>query len=90
MIASWQGTPREYLDLTRALIDAEVRRVLEDSHVAALRLLRQHRPELDALAQALLEHETLDELEILNVTGLRPDPHSGIQPLPIPSKGRIV
>ncbi len=80
---------RPYSEDTARLIDAEVRRVLEDSHVEALRLLRQHRPELDALAQALLEHETLDDLEILNVTGLRPDPHSGIEPLPIPLKGRI-
>jgi cell division protease FtsH len=65
------GPWRPYSEETARLIDAEVRRVLENSHAEALRLY-VHRAELDALAQALLEHETLDEQEILNVRGLRP------------------
>ena len=39
----------------------------------ALRLLKAHRRELDALAEALLERETLDERQILEVTGLKQD-----------------
>jgi hypothetical protein len=65
------------------LIDAEVRRVLDESYADALRLLRQQRHELDALATALLEHETLDEQEILRVTGLRPAPRPGVLQLPV-------
>jgi hypothetical protein len=38
---------------------------------AAVRLLSEHRHELDLLAEALLEHETLDEDQIVEVTGLR-------------------
>jgi cell division protease FtsH len=34
----------------------------------------KHRGELEALARALLERETLDEEEILEVTGLPPAP----------------
>jgi cell division protease FtsH len=71
-----QGTP--YSETTAALIDAEVRRILQEHYDEAVRLLGEHRSELDALAQALLEHETLEEEEILAVTGLRraPEPVS--------------
>ncbi|HEU4786354.1 MAG TPA: AAA family ATPase, partial [Gemmatimonadaceae bacterium] len=55
-------------------IDSEVRRIIEESHVEAQRLLTEHRTALDALAQALLERETLDEQAILKVTGLTPAP----------------
>jgi len=39
-------------------------------HDEARRLLREHRQQLDALAQALLQNETLNEKEIFQVTGL--------------------
>ena len=44
------------------------------SHDEARRLLTQHRKQLDALADALLARETLNEEEILEVTGLPPAP----------------
>jgi cell division protease FtsH len=78
------GAWRPYSEETARLIDAEVRRVLDESYADALRLLRQQRHELDALATALLEHETLDEQEILRVTGLRPAPRPGVLQLPVP------
>ena len=83
------GPWRPYSDDTARLVDAEVQRILDESQAEAVRLLTQRRHELDALARALLQHETLDEQEILNVTGLQPDRHSGTLPLPIPLKGRI-
>ena len=61
---------RSYSETTAAAVDAEVHRIISESHDEALRLLRQHRRELDALAAALLDHETVDEQEILAVTGL--------------------
>jgi cell division protease FtsH len=65
---------RPFSEETARAIDAEVRRIIEESHEAARRLLSQHRRELDALAQALLARETLDEQDILEVTGLQPAP----------------
>ena len=47
-----------------------MRRIIGDSHDEATRLLTEHRGALDALAAALLERETLNEEEILAVTGL--------------------
>jgi cell division protease FtsH len=66
---------------TARLIDAEVQRIIDESHGEAMRLLAKHRPELDALVKALLERETLDEQEILGVTGLPPAPALESRPL---------
>jgi cell division protease FtsH len=59
---------------TARAIDEEVLRIIDEGHEEARRLLTEHRGELEALAQALLERETLDEEEILRVTGLAPAP----------------
>ena len=50
---------------TRRIVDAEVRRLVEEAGEAVTVLLQSHRSQLDALAQALIEHETLDEAEAL-------------------------
>ncbi len=61
---------RPFSEHTAKAIDDEVLRIIGECHDEARRLLREHRPQLDALAQALLEKETLGEAEILEVTGL--------------------
>jgi len=70
-VAGYDG--RQYSEATGETVDAEVRRIIQECHDEAQRLLQAHRSELDALAQALLEHETLDERQIIEVTGLRKD-----------------
>ncbi len=57
---------------TARMIDEEVRRIIDECHREARRLLTKYRPALDKLTKALLERETLDEKEILEVTGLVP------------------
>ncbi|MEU6756191.1 ATP-dependent zinc metalloprotease FtsH [Streptomyces sp. NPDC046685] len=42
-------------------VEHEMRRIVDECYVEACRLLREHRPKLDALAEALLANETLDE-----------------------------
>ena len=59
-----------YSEATAELIDAEVRRIVEESHREADRLLAAHRDQLTALAQALLKAESLGASEILAATGL--------------------
>jgi cell division protease FtsH len=68
------GGSRMVSEETARVVDVEVQRIISESHDEAKRLLTEHRRELDALAQALLERETLDEQEILEVTGLPPAP----------------
>jgi cell division protease FtsH len=65
---------RLFSEATARTIDEEVLRIISDSHEVAKQLLRRHRAELDALVEALLAKETLDEEEILAATGLPPAP----------------
>ena len=74
--AGYDGT-RPFSEHTAQAIDAEVQQIIQECHDEARRLLTAHRKELDALAKALLERETLDEQAILEVTGLPPAPALG-------------
>ena len=65
------GSEKPFSEETAKLIDAEVQRIIKECHDEARSLLVKYRTHLDALAQALLERETLDEQEILKVTGLQ-------------------
>ena len=80
---------RPFSEQTAQAIDAEVRRIIDESHEEAKRLLTLHRKQLDALADALLSRETLNEQEILEVTGLPPAPalETGMLPVPIAGGG---
>ncbi|MEU6175648.1 ATP-dependent zinc metalloprotease FtsH [Streptantibioticus parmotrematis] len=51
-------------------VDAEMRRIVDECYEEAGRLLTAHRPQLDALAEALLERETLDESEAYRTAGI--------------------
>jgi cell division protease FtsH len=55
---------------TMQLVDQEVRRIADDCYTAALTTLKEERTRLDAIAQALLEKETLDETEAYRVAGI--------------------
>jgi cell division protease FtsH len=54
---------------TRQIVDEEVRKIVEDCYDRAVRLLGENRERLDGLAQALLEHETLDEQDAYKAAG---------------------
>ncbi|MET9502322.1 ATP-dependent zinc metalloprotease FtsH [Streptomyces sp. NPDC006622] len=51
-------------------IDDEMRRVVDECYEEACRKLRDHRGQLDALARALLENETLDEADAYRIAGV--------------------
>ena len=55
---------RDYSDDTARVIDEEVERILREQEERGRRVLRQHRQGLDAVAAALLEHETIDGAEV--------------------------
>jgi cell division protease FtsH len=54
-------------DSTAALINGEVRAIVERAHARARTVLSEQAPALDALAQALLDRETLDAEEIWTI-----------------------
>jgi cell division protease FtsH len=78
---------RPYSEATGQLIDDEVRRIAEESQATAEQLLTEHRPQLDALAAALLKNDSLDEPEILEVTGIKKtvDVAAAVTPTPAPA-----
>ena len=55
---------REYSDETARKIDDEIARILREQEERARVTLMKHRKGLDLLAQALLEHETIDGAEV--------------------------
>jgi cell division protease FtsH len=55
---------------TQRLVDDEVRRIVADAHEQVVALLQENRERLDNLAQALLEHETLDEDDAYAAAGV--------------------
>ena len=59
-------------------VDEEVRRITDECYAEARRVLREHRDKLDAIAEQLLIHETLDEPDVYRAAGIarapgRPD-----------------
>jgi cell division protease FtsH len=55
----FQSTP-DYSDEVAAHIDVEVRKLVDSAHVVARDVLETNRHVLDTLADALIEHETLE------------------------------
>ena len=72
---------KPYGEATARTIDDEVKRIVRGTHEEATRLLDAHRDELEALVHALLERETLDEEDMLEVTGLARPPSAGPSPV---------
>src|SRR5690242_8980213 len=81
------GTSKPFSDETAEIIDSEVLRIINESHEQAKQLLTEHRKQLDALAQALVARETLNEQEILDVTGLPRAPALDTAILPVTNDG---
>jgi cell division protease FtsH len=55
---------RDYSDETARVIDEEVERILREQERRTFELMERFRPGLDAVARALLQHETLDGIEV--------------------------
>ena len=58
---------REYSDDTAKLLDEEVARILTEQEQRATELISKHRRGLELIAEALLEHETIDGREVANL-----------------------
>jgi len=72
---------RPFAEATQAEIDKEVSRMLRQAEERAIDLLKDHRPQLDALVSLLLEKETVDGTDVYRLAG-RPDRSAIIPPVP--------
>lgn len=64
---------KPYSDATGQLIDEEVRKLTEQAHKKATDILQQKRPELDQLANLLLEKEVVYKDDVEKILGKRPE-----------------
>ncbi|MGI8609511.1 MAG: ATP-dependent zinc metalloprotease FtsH [Candidatus Dormibacteria bacterium] len=80
------GAPRLYSEATANLIDEEIKRIADECFERATKLLAANRDKLDALARELLERDSLNEEEILRVTGLPAAPGLDVTTLVAPSR----
>lgn len=62
---------REFSEETARLIDIEVQTLLKDANTKAIEMLTEHRDRMDALAEALLEHEDLETYDVRRILGAR-------------------
>jgi cell division protease FtsH len=60
----------EVSEHTQQLVDDEARRIVDEADQEVVALLQENRDTLDSLAEALLEHETLDEDEAYAAAGV--------------------
>jgi cell division protease FtsH len=69
--------PQSVSEATARVIDEEVRRFTDEAYEQAKKLLTDHKDKLVALGEALLEYETLDGEEVLEIvrTGKLSKPH---------------
>jgi cell division protease FtsH len=61
-----------YSSKTAYIIDEEVKRILDESYVKTIELLRANRDKLDLLAKELLEKETMYAGEVYALLGIEP------------------
>ncbi|MFG1348988.1 ATP-dependent zinc metalloprotease FtsH [Xanthobacter autotrophicus] len=68
-------------EATAQTIDREVRRLVDEGHQEAKRILTEHQQDLETLARGLLEYETLSGDEIIDLLdGKTPNRESVIEP----------
>jgi cell division protease FtsH len=58
---------RDYAESTAATIDEEVRKIIDETFRRTMRLLKQRRATLETAAKRLLEKETLEEPELMDL-----------------------
>ena len=64
---------RDYSEEVARMIDEEVHQIVEGQHTRAKMLLDANRETMDKIVQALLEQETIDRRQFLELMGLDPE-----------------
>ena len=87
-LAREMARPRNYSDDTARVIDAEIKRFIDDAYATATRVLNDGRDKVGIIAQALLEFETLDASHVRDIIefGEMRDPPSAPKPPPVPEE----
>lgn len=81
------GRMRDYSEATAQAIDQEVKLLIDEAYRRAKELLTAHREQLNLIAKALLEFETLEGSQIRDIIGhgeMKNPPTRDPQPPPLP------
>ena len=84
-----RSTARARRRRPRELVDAEVRRIVDECYAEAVETLSTHRDSSTRLRSALLERETLDEADAYAAAGLPRPAHDADEPLRSSANARI-
>jgi cell division protease FtsH len=76
---------RDYSEDVAALVDADMQRMLDERYEIVRGLLTQHRGDLDRLADALLQEETLDQDALTEILGPRAEPGTKVTHPKVPA-----
>jgi cell division protease FtsH len=77
------GPSRDWSEATTRQVDHEVKRILEDAYEESLRILREHRDQLETVAQELLKRESLDAATFHELIGLAYTPEPALAEEPV-------
>ena len=58
---------KEYSEVIAEQIDAEIKRIIDEGYHAAKSIIETHRDKLELIANALLEYETLDGVQVAEI-----------------------
>lgn len=58
---------KKYSEVTAKAIDDEVRKILEDAHEEARRIIKEHHAQVELMTQMLIEFETLDAEDVKKI-----------------------
>ena len=67
---------KNFSEYTGRVIDEEIQRIIHAMEQRAEQLLEQHQEKLDMLADALLEHETLEVEDVERLLGMKTTPYT--------------
>lgn len=83
------GTERDYGEEIATMIDREVKKLVDEQYQYVVKLLNDNRDVMDAVVKVLLEKETLDDKEFIDimnrVRGSRPN-GAQLEPIPVSSE----
>jgi cell division protease FtsH len=81
---------RNYSEETARVIDAEIKRLIDDAYQTATDLLNENRDKVELIAKALLEYETLDATHLRDLIdhGEMRNPPTAPKPPPVPDELR--
>lgn len=58
---------KKYSENTGQAIDEEIRRILDEGHAEAVRIINEHKEHVELMTQMLMEFETLDAVDVLKI-----------------------